>query len=401
MMRKIQSKWIWIFLPLFCGTVRAQTFNYSADLDSVYQSGFYAFSITPELSSMLKTDFRDLRIRDKSGNPVPWLVASQIPMLRPDLLKTLDIVQNSTTDSGQTALIVRNDLKDKTDGFYMRFRNAAVSRTINLSGSYDGNKWYSIIENLGLERRFVQDRDSFLENISFPLSTYTFYRVIIYNGKNDPLDIISVQKRISRDSPPPHALVQNPAVSFIRKDSNKVSRIRIENPHRFHISHLGIQVKAPRFFKRQVDILANDFLVGNFTISSDSLFHLSLPLLNDSVITMQIYNEDNPPLDISSITTAQDAEQIIAYLDSGKSYQLNMMSADAQPPRYDLVNFKDSIPGNIKQIGVSNIVPVPTVRTVTPLVLFNYSWLLVVLALVLIVLALFTIRLTKEVGKRP
>jgi hypothetical protein len=399
MMRKMKSKWIWIFLLLFCSTAGAQSFNYRADLDSVNLSGFYAFSITPELSSMLKTDFRDLRIRDQMGNPVPWLVAGNIPMLRPELLKALDIVQNTTTDSGQSLLIIRNDSKDKIDGFYIRFRNAAVSRTINLSGSHDGIKWYSIIENVSLERRFIQDHDSFLENISFPLSSYTFYRVIIYNGKNDPLDILSVQKRISRDSPSPHALVENPPVSFIRKDSNKISWIRVVNPRQFHISHLGIQVKAPRYFKRQVDILANDFLVGNFTISSDSLFHLSLPLLNDSVIAIQIYNEDNPPLDISSISTAQDTEQIIAYLDSGKSYQLEMMSADAQPPQYDLINFKDSIPENIKQIGVSHIIYVPALRTVAHNDLFKKGWLWFCLALVLLVLALFTIRLTKEVGK--
>jgi hypothetical protein len=399
MMQRIQSKWICIFLTFFCGTLRAQTFHYRADLDTVRQSGFYAFAITPELSSMLKTDFSDLRIMDKTCNPVPWLAASQIPMLRPDLMKALDIVQNTTKDSGQTVLIVRMDPQQKTDGFYIRFRNAAVSRTINLSGSHDGIKWYSIIENISLERRFIQDRDSFLENISFPLSSYTFYRVIIYNGKNDPLDILSVQKRVSRNSPVVHTLVENPPVSFIRKDSNKISWISIENPHRFHISHLGILVKAPRYFKRQVDIRANDFLVGNFTISSDSLFHLNLPRLNDSVITIQIYNEDNPPLDISFITTAQDPEQIIAWLDSGKSYQLEMMSTDAQPPRYDLVNFKDSIPENIKQIGVSNIVYTPALRIVAPLVLFKKGWLWVILALVLIVLALFTIRLTKEVGK--
>lgn len=148
-----------------------------------------------------------------------------------------------------------------------------------------------------------------------------------------------------------------------------------------------------------MDILAGDFLVGNFTISSDSLIRFSLPMLNDSLITIQIYNEDNPPLDISSITTAQDAEQIIAWLDSGKSYQLDMMSADAQPPRYDLVNFKDSIPENIKQIGVSHMVNISAPRTVAPLVLFKNSWLWGILAFVLVVLALFTIRLTKEVGK--
>jgi len=399
-MRKIQSKWISIFLLLLCNTAGAQTFNYTADLDSVQKSGFYAFIITPELSSMLKTDFRDLRIRDKSGNPVPWLPSSNIPILRTDLLSALDIVQNSTTDSGQSLLIVRNDPKEKLDGFYIRFRNAAVSRTINLSGSHDGNKWYSIIENVSLERRFIQDHDSFLENISFPLSSYSFYRVIIYNGKNDPLDIISVQKRIRRDSPAVHMLVQNPPVYFIRKDSVKTTWIHIDNPQRLHISHVGIQVKAPHYFKRQLDILANDFLIGNFTIASDSIVNLSLPLLNDSVISIQIYNEDNPPLDIPSITTSQDPEQIIAYLDSGKSYQLEMMSADARPPRYDLVNFKDSIPENIQQIGVSHIARMTARQTVTPLVLLKNSWLWVTLGVVLIVLVFFTIRLTKEVGKR-
>ena len=149
-----------------------------------------------------------------------------------------------------------------------------------------------------------------------------------------------------------------------------------------------------------MDILANDFLIGNFTIASDSLVNLSLPLLNDSIIRIRIYNEDNPPLDISSITTSQDPEQIIAYLDSGKSYHLEMMSADAQSPRYDLVNFKDSIPENIKQIGVSHIARIPIPQAVTPFVLFKNSWLWVTLGVVLIVLALFTIRLTKEVGKR-
>jgi hypothetical protein len=163
---------------------------------------------------------------------------------------------------------------------------------------------------------------------------------------------------------------------------------------------LGIQVKAPRFFKRQVDIRAGHFLVGNFTITSDSIFHLSMPVTNDSVIAMQIYNEDNPPLDISTITTAQDPEQIIAWLDSGKSYRLYMMSADAQPPHYDLVNFKDSIPENIQQIGVSQIVYIPTLNSMPPNDIFKKVWLWATLGIVLVVLALFTLRLTKEMGKR-
>src|SRR3954466_14676489 len=112
MMRKKPGRWIWLFLILLGNVGRAQTYKYKADLDTIQQSGFYAFKMTPELSSMLKTDFRDLRINDKTGKPVPWLMASQIPILRPEMLRTLDIVQNTTTDSGQSVVIVRNDSKD-------------------------------------------------------------------------------------------------------------------------------------------------------------------------------------------------------------------------------------------------------------------------------------------------
>jgi hypothetical protein len=236
---------------------------------------------------MLKTDFRDLRIRDKTGNPVPWLAAGNLPVLRPELLKALDIVQIRTTDSGQSVLIIRSDPKDKIDGFYIRFRNAAVSRTINLSGSHDGVKWYSIIENVSLERRFIQDRDSFLENISFPLSSYTFYRVIIYNGKNDPLDIISVQKRISRDSAAPHAWFKIPQLLLFEKTATKFPGSGRQSPAVPH-QPSGHPGESSSFFKRQVDILAGDFQVGNFTISSDSLIRFSLPMLNNSLIRFRL-----------------------------------------------------------------------------------------------------------------
>jgi hypothetical protein len=400
MMQRNLNKVVSMVLLLFCGHAGAQTFNYQARLDSVRQSGFYAFPITPSLSALVETDFRDLRIRDNIGNPVPYLVASNIPMLRPDLFKTLNIVQNTTTDSGQTMLIIENVTQEKMDGLYIRFKNAAVSRTINLSGSQDGEKWYAIIENISLERRFIQDKDSFLENISFPLSSYKFYRVVIYNGKNDPLDILSVQKRIETDSTESHALIQNPALSFIRKDSSKITWIKIANPTRFHVSTITIHVKGPRFFKRQVEISTNDLLVGNFIISTDSVFHLPLPLLNDSVLNVRIYNEDNPPLDISDISTGQNEEKIIVYLDSGKSYQIEMQNSAAVLPHYDLINFKDSIPKNIRQIGISDIIYVPALRTVNHNDLANRGWLWLTLAIVLIVLGLFAVRLTKEVGKR-
>jgi hypothetical protein len=399
MIRASLYKYWVIVLVLLYGQVRAQSFKNKANIDSVIQSGFYAIQVNPQLSSLVRTDFSDLRIVDSKGTTIPYLLGSDIPMMDSDLFKPLKILKNFINDSGQSVLIIENAPDGKMDGFYIRLRNAAVSRTINLSGSNDAKKWYSIVENVDLEKRFIQDRDSFQEFISFPLSSYKYFRVIIYNGKNDPLDIMSVQKLIQSNLTGKHDLIKNPLNSFTKKDSNKITLLTIDNSQNFHISNVLFKVKAPRFYKRQVDVVVGGTLAGNFIISSDSVVNLNLPVFNDSVFTIRIYNEDNPPLEITALSTAQNDERIITFLESGKNYEFEMTSADAGFPHYDLVSFKDSIPKNIKEVGFSGVSKISIVVKESK-DYFKQVWLWPSLIFALIVMGLFTYRLTKDIAKR-
>ena len=385
-------------LVLFSGIANAQSFQYKAALDSIHQSGFYSIWVTPELSTKFKTDFSDLRVTDIRHNPIPYLLGSDIRILDSTQFTTLPIIKTSVNDSGQSVLIVTNQAADNIDGFYIRIRNAAVSRTISLSGSPDGEKWYSIIENVNLDKQFIQSQNSFLEFISFPLSSYPYFRVMIYNGKNDPLNIISIQHAIHSNPVRRDTLLPNPPCSFICKDSGKITWIRVENSRRFHVDHVIIRVTSPRYYKRELEVLTGGSPEGSFMISSDSLINLSLPKFNDSSFLIKINNEDNPPLVIAKVSTGQTAEKIVTYLDSGKSYQLEMTNRSAAAPHYDLVNFKDSIPKNPSEIRFSNIVPVPVVLPGNESVLKRF-WLWPSLIFVLIVLGLFTYRLTKDVSK--
>jgi hypothetical protein len=399
MIRKILPKcWFFIWI-LMGGYARAQTFQHTARIDSVDHSGFYAIHITPALSTLMKADFSDLRIKDSSGNPVPYLMGTEISWKDSSQFAQLKIVENAVNDSGQTVLVVENNPNEMLDAFYIRIKNAAVSRSINLSGSKDGTQWYSIIENVNFEKRFIQDHDSFLENISFPSSSYSYYRIIIYNGKNDPLDIISVQKRIQNEHQVVNTVIQNPPAYFVRKDSSKITWLTVDNSAKYHISNVLIKVKSPRFYKRQVDVLVGGGLAGNFLISSDSLVQLSLPLFNDSVFAVKIYNEDNAPLVITGISTGQNPEDIITYLEAGKTYQLEMTSAFAAKPHFDLLNFRDSIPKDIKGIGLSNIVNNSSVKGVNNGDIRPF-WLWPVLTFVLVVLGLFSYRLIKDMSKK-
>jgi hypothetical protein len=400
MIRTSLNKYWLFFLVFFYGYAGAQSYKNKAHIDSIKQSGFYAINVTPELSSLIKIDFSDLRIMDNKGNPIPYLLENDIPILDSGFFESLKILKNIVNDSGQNVLIIENASGEKIDGFYIRMKNAAVSRTISLSGSDEESKWYSIVENLSLEKRFIQNHDSFQEYISFPLSSYKYFRVIIYNGRNDPLDILSVQKRNQTRPTAKYDLLKNPSNSFVRKDSGKITWLTVDNARNFHISNVLFQVKSPRFYKRQVDVVVDGITVGNFIISSDTVVNLNLPVFNDSIFAIKIYNEDNPPMEIVALYTAQNAEKIITYLESGKSYDLEMTNANAISPQYDLVSFKDSIPKEVNEIGFSDIRNSSSVVTVNNSS-FIQIWLWPTLTFVLIVLGLFTYSLIKDVAKRP
>jgi hypothetical protein len=398
MIQKSIYKYLFFVFLFISGFARAQ-FRNTAKIDSVKKPGFYTIDITPVLSSLVKTDFSDLRIVDEAGNQVPYLLGNSLPTMDTTRLRSLKIIQNILNDSGQSVLIIENGKDEKTDGLYLHIRNAAVSRTIAFSGSNDGKSWFSIIENVSLEKQFVQNQDNITEYISFPLSSYRYFRLIVYNGKNDPLDIVSVQKSAGKGLAKKDTVLINPSRSFIRKDSNKLTSLVIKNLKDYHIDVVELKVTGPKFYKRQLDLFTGEELKGSYTVSSDTLIILSLPVFNDSIFTIKIYNEDNPPLTISDILTGQRAEKLITYLESGKSYHLEMNNKNSSAPHYDLGNFKDSIPATVQAIGFSDIIASPLVKK-TEVDGSKQPWLWPALIFALIVLGLLTYGLTKDMAKK-
>ena len=399
MIRQSIHKYPLFILILCSGFARAQ-FRNKADIDSVRQSGFFAIKITPALSSLIKTNFDDLRIVDGAGNQIPYLLGSGLQSMDSTLFKPMEIVQNIINDdSGHSVLVVENRKSEKIDGLFLQMRNAAVNRSLVLSGSNDGRKWFSIVENVNLEKRFVQNQDTITEYISFPLSSYRYFRIIIYNGKNDPLDILSVRKFAGMSPAKKDTVIMNPAVSFSRKDSNKITSLIIRNLNGFHINLVQLKVKGPRFYKRQLEVVKGNVLIGSFVISSDSLVVLPLPSFKDSIFTIRIFNEDNEPLSIIDVLTGQSAEKLVTYLELGKSYTLEMNNENLSSPHYDLANFKDSIPKYVQEIGISDIIPMLQAKKPDD----NNSkqpWLWPALIFSLIVLGVLTYGLTKDLAKK-
>ena len=388
---------------LFCHSLNAQ-FKNKAALEPVTKTGFYSITVTPELSSYLKTDFSDLRVMDTKNNQAAYIIKAMAPSLDSTLFQPLRILSYTLSDSGKSTLILENTGRKKITNLSLIIKNTAVSRRAAISGGEDLRNWYTIAENTDLQKSYVNDTDRYVENIILPYSVYKYYKVVVYNGKNDPLNIVSAgvyTPSILAHLNTTSIFTINPATTFKQKDSSDgYSYLYISSNLPFHINRIHLKVKGPKYFKRDVDVMGTHQLLYNFTISSDTLFHFSVPAFKNKEWLIKIFNGDNPPLRVEKIATEQDGEKIICWLDSGKSYHLEMNNSNARVPQYDLQNFKDSIPTDIKSIQFSGIEPLVLTNTTANKIIFNQTWLWIVIITLLIGLLYFTWSLTREIKNK-
>lgn len=387
-------------LVLVCMHAQAQ-FKNKAALASVVKTGFYAIAVTPELSSYIKTDFSDLRVMDEKGQQVPYVIRGSVVGEYDTTYTQLKIIQSRQDDSGRTIITIENVERASLSSIAVLIRNASVSRNIDITGSDDNLHWFSIIDNGILGKREITDTDRYVQAISFPLSSYRYFKLTVYNGKNAPLNIISagVYKFTGTKNKSP--LIYNPVSNFVQIDSSDgTSYIHIIDSNAFHKLVIKLVLKGEKFFYRSGKIIEGNKIIGGINIFADTALSTISPVFNAKDWWIRIYNGDNPPLKVTSVITAQELTQVVAWLDSGKVYHLEMNDSSAVAPVYDLQQFKDSIPNNVTEIKYFNIQPLEIVKPVPATSFFKQAWIWPVMIGVLALLVLFTMKLAKEMNGR-
>lgn len=395
MMRKKSSLFICL---LFCySCLRAQNFTVKANLQPVTISGFYSVNITPQLSSYTTINFSDLRIADDNNKFVPYIISSKKPSFATGNYHKLPLLKNDVTGSGKSQLIIKNDAGSKISSIALLIRNAAVNRQATISGSDDLTKWFTINENITLEDISGNDTDRHVQTISFPVSSYKFFKIIIDNKKNNPLNIIEAGS-YSNVQHTEDAYILNPLPAFTQIDSSdNITYIKVHQNAAYHVSKIYLQAESPKFFDRNIDVI-NSANSLSAKLSSENTNEITLPAFNDKDWEIKIYNGDNPPLKIKSISLKQESKNIIAYLQTGQHYHLLLHDSTAVAPVYDLQNFKDSIPATLPQLKIisfENISPA-TIKNKTGL---SAAWIWILIISALTALGFITFMLMKEMNK--
>ncbi len=168
---------------------------------------------------------------------------------------------------------------------------------------------------------------------------------------------------------------------------------------------IALQAEGSKFYNRNVTVFvihdAKDSSTINdpattFVLSSGKPASCGLNEQKVQTMILQIDNNDNPPLKVTNVTTSQNTQYLVAWLEKGKTYQLFAGNRSASEPQYDLYNFKDSIPTSVPTLSYGPLTRVAGAMPPAATPSKNY-WLWPTIIIAVIVLSFLTFKLMKDI----
>jgi len=405
-MRKKQKSKTGLYLLLFFGSIFSasaqKTFKYEAAIRKVDSTGFYKIGLAPEFVAKSNPGLSDIRLIDASGHFVPYITANNLP--QPSQEKFVIFPEVSIklkTDTG-TTFVIENTENVPVNRLWLKLKNTAVTRTVNLSGSDDLNRWFAIKEDIPLEEAELNSDGTYLQSLSFPASNYHYLKLLVNDKNKVPVKFL--QAGIYTGQSLAITYLPIPGATFVQKDSNKITYLTIRLNDRYLVNEIALTITAPKYFKRDVTVYKIDGqsreLVSDAELNSNQKNTLFINT-KANALQLQINNGDNLPLSIKNVSLLQEDQFIVSYMEAGKTYKLLTGDNKVSAPDYDLKFFTDSIHGRLPEIGhepvvknsLYNIEPVKVKKEYTAVI-----WAAIVVALLL--LGFLTVKMIGEVGKK-
>ncbi|GAA4327827.1 hypothetical protein GCM10023149_31490 [Mucilaginibacter gynuensis] len=385
------------------GVLAQQNFRYSAKVQQADSAGFYSIDLQPDVLAKSNGNLADIRLMNADSKFVPYILGSQLPKQDVKSYIVFAQVSNAAANDSLKAYVIQIPERLSINELWLKLRNTAVSRTVNLLGSDDLKNWFAIEEDVPLQETGFSRNGAYEQVLNFPASTYKYIKILINDRHKAPINIL--QAGIYQQEFAKQIYVELPPVLVSQKDSAKISYISLQLKAPYPLAKLHLNIGGAKFYKRAVTVYqlagSNRELVLDTVISSAGGQDLYLSA-KAAKLDIEINNEDNPPLLISGVKAYQLSENLIGYFEKGQPYYLVFGDAKASAPNYDLQAFTDSLHRQLPQLRHEAVGNNPLYKIAGEAKPSGFpSWIIwVAIAVVLIVLITLTIKMTQEVNKR-
>ncbi|NBP71114.1 MAG: hypothetical protein EBU52_20540, partial [Cytophagia bacterium] len=309
-----------------------------------------------------------------------------------------------------TKLILKNPDSLPINNISLSIKNAEVSKQATLLGSDDQENWFALKEKFVLQTIDNPDNTSVVKIVDFPLSNYTFYKLEIDDSSSAPLNILGAGYYEQLTQEGGYTAIPDLKIETTDSSQSKQTFIKINLDTIRTIDRIEMAMTGQPYFLRRASLYSlqysknkrgdlESYLQWEYDIelSSKQATILDVNALRSKQLTVIINNEDNPPLQLKTAQLLQRKRYLVAWLKKGDDYVLKTGAVDMVAPRYDLANFQDNIPSELKEVKLGEFVFFNKKNKETSTTIFTNKMIIwVAIILVVALLGFMSVKLIRE-----
>ncbi|HTK33355.1 MAG TPA: DUF2339 domain-containing protein [Candidatus Paceibacterota bacterium] len=343
--------------------------QYARSLTVPSASGFVKAVLPTDISWTSRTgQFADVRIIDKQGNEVPYVLSqnqtSSGPTLNARLIGLTSTLSGSTVfvaDMG-TKATVYSSLNISVARTSTDFRSQVHVYSSDSQLPTESNAW-SLVTSNGFIFRVTDPTTGATSgkySVSIPATAARYLKIVISEGDKDPVTVTGmtaqrdIETIVGRDTMSLNATVFNDPkkkTTDVTVDLGSVGRLsdRVD---------LNVNPESANYIRRVVVAISDDAVnwrsngEGSISRISTSIFngasnYVSYQPVRARYVRLSIVNDDNPPLSVTNrVSVSVPLYAVIFQVDPGQSYVLYYGNPTALQPEYDTAQLTSYIDEN-------------------------------------------------------
>lgn len=398
-MKRILS--ICLFLLLLSTFAKAQ-FRYERKIGEVTSDGWHAVPIAAPILAKLNSSFSDIRIYSSDGTEAPFLLRTSHDetTIQEVALETYNVSKKGNDLYFTIKLANQEAINHAT----LNFEEENYDTYVTIEGSNDEKEWFAIDR----EQRIISVADNHIRytsnTIYWPPSRFGHLRFKVAAAKL--LTLSSVNFSLTSKKSGVFRIVNHTINSSTK---NKITELKTVFNSTEYLSKLTIEPEPNQKFYRsyQIETLTDSFKTEkgwqpNYTtlqsgvISSFKQDTILFEPMLCSNLRVLIFNEDNPPIKVKSITTWSPEVSLVANLKKG-SYAIKYANDKIGMANYDVAHFENEIPIELPKLTIGEEeVLVATENHVEQAWFKNKNWLWAIMLGIVGLLGFFTVRMLRK-----
>ncbi|NVO12240.1 MAG: DUF3999 family protein [Bacteroidales bacterium] len=298
--------------------------------------------------------------------------------------------------------------KDPINQLKLDFGQQDFDWRLVLEGSQNQQEWFTIVENYRILSIRNELTDFQFTKIAFPNSKYRYFRLHI-NSSVKP-DLIAAKISLIDFIDGDFRSYNFSSIKTENDKQNKQTIINLNLKPAVPVCYLKIFVKDTFDYYRPVTIkyltdsvnTQQGWKYSYSTLTSGTLnsiegnvFLFSSTILKKLKVVIE--NHDNKPLQIDSLVVKGYVYELLGRFTEPAIYYLTYGNNQASKPQYDIDRFADKIPTTLKTLKLGDEqLNGKKVKSKTEPLFQNKIWLWSIMALIIILLGWFSIRMIKK-----